>query len=63
MVTLDAGGDSYSLYIYSASDSGLTINGGDVTILNNDTYFGAFYFYGSGFFTLNGGKLTVTNSK
>ena len=62
-VTLDAGGDSYGLYIYSGSDSGLTVNGGDVTILNNDTYFGAFYFYGSGFFTLNGGKLTVTNSK
>ena len=62
-VTLDAGGDSYGLYIYSGSDSGLTVNGGDVTILNNDTYFGAFYFYGLGFFTLNGGKLTVTNSK
>ena len=63
MVTLDAGGDGYGLYIYSGDDSGLTVNGGDVTILNNDTYFGAFYFYGSGFFTLNGGKLTVTNSK
>ena len=63
MVTLDAGGDGYGLYIYSASDSGLTINGGDVTIRNNDNYFGAFYLYGSGFFTQNGGKLTVTNSK
>ena len=62
-VTLDAGGDSYGLYIYSGDDSGLTVNGGDVTILNNDTYFGAFYFNGSGFFALNGGKLTVTNSK
>ena len=63
MVTLDAGGDSYGLYIYSGSDSGLTVNGGDVTIRNNDNDFCAFYFYGSGFFTQNGGKLTVTNSK
>ena len=62
-VTLDAGGDSYGLYIYDGDDSGLTVNGGDVTILNNDDSQGAIYFADEGFVTLNGGKLTVTNSK
>ena len=62
MVTLDADGDSYGLYINSADGSGLTVNGGDVTILNNNGSLGAICFDSSGFVTLNGGKLTVTNN-
>ncbi len=62
MVTLDADGDSYGLYINSAGGSGLTVNGGDVTILNNNGSQGAICFNSRGFVTLNGGKLTVTNN-
>ena len=56
-------GDSYGLYLYSGTGNGLTVNGGDVTIRNNDNYQGAIYCNGGdNFVTLNGGKLTVTNS-
>ena len=61
-VTLDADGASYGLYIFDGSNNGLTVNGGDVTILNNNQYDGAIYFDSKGSVTLNGGKLTVTNN-
>ena len=62
-VTLDADGDSYGLYIFqSGSNYGLTVNGGNVTILNKENNAGTIGFEGAGFVTQNGGTLTVTNS-
>ena len=62
-VTLDADGDNYGLYIFqSGSNYGLTVNGGNVTILNNEENDGTIGFEGAGFVTQNGGTLTVTNS-
>ena len=61
-VTLDADGDSNGLIILGGSNYGLTVNGGNVTILNNNNNGGTIKFLGDGFVTQNGGTLTVTNS-
>ena len=62
-VKLDGGGAGFGLYIPDGVNSGLTVNGGDVTIQSHYTVQGTIDFAGNGFVTLNGGKLTVTNSQ
>ena len=62
-VKLDGGGAGYGLYIPDGVNSGLTVNGGDVTIQSHYTVQGTIDFAVNGFVTLNGGKLTVTNSQ
>ena len=59
-VTLEPNKKALGLEI--EKDGDVTINGGDVTILNHTSGIAAIYFLGAGSVTLNGGKLTVSNS-
>ncbi len=60
-VTLNGGNNSYSLRVESGDDSGLTVNGGDITIYNNSSRLGTIYIIDNSNITMNGGKLSVTN--
>ena len=60
-VTLNGGNNHCSLSVESGDDSGLTVNGGDITIYNNNSRSGTIYSSDNSNITMNGGKLSVTN--